>query len=167
LIPSSPGKQHGDYPTPAILAQCTRPPGLQDFLSGGVLSALVGLQHPLTGALGHWATTPVAFLIQISYVSISKISWGGLMVFISVRKCGARNTAAANSHLLSTTAPTAPLGTWQDLNLYSGYSFNGPQVNKSVNPNEAFGGQQTPVGASAFDGLLPMPPLPKQALNAP
>jgi hypothetical protein len=88
------------------------------------------------------------------------------MVFISVRKCGARNTAAANSNLLSTTAPTSSLGTWQDLNLYSGYSFNGQQVNKSVNPNEAFGGQQTPVGASAFDGLLPMPPLPKQALNA-
>ena len=84
------------------------------------------------------------------------------MVFISVHKRGARNTAVANSNLLSTTAPTAPLGTWQGLNLYS---FNGQQVNKALNPNEGFGSQQTPVGASALDGLLPMPRLPKQALN--
>jgi len=180
LIPSSPGEQHAQATTQPQQSQPNadgqsqqqpqRPPGLQDFLSGGASSTLAGPSAPAhPWALGHrprsHSHSDILRLNQQNQLGAGGMSYGSHLGASLYANAGP-GTAVANNNLLSTTAPTARLGNWQDLNLYSGYPFTGQQVNKTVNPNEAFGGQQASVAAGAFDGLLPMPPSPEQGTTS-
>jgi hypothetical protein len=184
LIPSSPGEQHSQATTtqsqqspPSVDApaqqQPQRPPGLQDFLSGGVSSSLAGPSAPPTWALGHrprsQSHSDIARFGQQNQLAMGGMGYGSHLNASIYGNVGA-GAGVVNNNLLGASAANTRLGqgSWQDPNLYSGYAFTAAQsqqqqqqVNRTVNPNEAFGGQQAPADTSAFDGLLAMPPSPE------
>ena len=187
LIPSSPGdqqattqpQQNPQNADASTQQQPQRPPGLQDFLSSGAVStSLVGSSAPShPWAMGHrprsQSHSDIVHLNQQNQFGMGGMGYAP-QLGASIYPNAGPGTGIMNNNLLGTTNTTGARlgqGSWQDPNLYSAYQFTSQtgqqqQVNRTVNPNEAFGGQQAPVDTSAFDSLLRMPPSPEHGTTS-